>query len=198
MQCPQNYQDAKIKIMFVGNDRKNFQRIENFQKVSIDDAIEKNSEKKESTTRPFASSVNEKVNKNFNGYMVTELFMLGEYTGSRRDIQASKDWEKINYHILQEEMDICAPDCVVFLTQDPFSSDTFLLKELLGSDITFMPNSQCSDITLIKNPKIDSKKKISLMIRVPKPKGNSKYLSNTEDNIVTISSKLIKSIKNIK
>lgn len=196
MQCPPEYQDANIKIMFVGNDINNFPKIENAQTVSVSDAIEKNKENKENSTRQFALSVNKKVNNNhFNGYLVTELFILGEYTGSSRDIYASDKWEKDNYAILKKEMEICAPDCVVFLTQDSLSSDTFLLKGLLGSDIIFLPNRKCPDITLIKNPEIGSNTKISLMIRVPKPKKNSETLSKKAEKIVNISSELIKSIK---
>ena len=196
MQCPKEYENANIKIMFVGNDIENFPKIEKKRKVYVEEAIEKNKEQKETPTKRFALLVNKRVNNNHSkGCIVTELFVLGEYTGSSRDIYASDKWEKDNYAILKKEMEICAPDCVVFLTQDSHSSDTFLLKGLLGSDIIFKPNKNCADITLIKNPKIGSKTKISLMIRVPKPNKSSEYLSNEEENIVNISSELIKKIK---
>lgn len=189
MQCPKEYEDANIKIMFVGNDIDNFPKIDKKRKVYVEEAIEKNKEQKETPTKRFALSVSKRVNNNHSkGCIVTELFVLGEYTGSSRDIYASDKWRNDNYSILMNEVKICQPDCVVFLTQVPSMEDTFLLKGLLGSDIIFMPIRECTDITLIQS----SQKVLGedvLLIRVPKPR---KTISKKEEKIVDISSTLIK------
>ncbi len=189
MQCPKEYENAKIKIMFVGNDIKNFTKKDTKTNFTVGDAIEKNKKNEQNPVKRFASSLNKKVNeKNRNGYLVTELFMLGEYTGSLSGFVASDKWLKDNYSILMNEVKICQPDCVVFLTQVPSMEDTYLLKGLLGSDTIFMPVRECTDITLIQN----SKKVLGdnvLLIRVPKPRKN---LSKKEEKIVDISSTLIK------
>ena len=189
MQCPKEYEKAKIKIMFVGNDIKNFTKKDTKTDFTVDDAIEKNKKNEQNPVKQFASLLNEKVNeKNHNDYLVTELFMLGEYTGSLSDFDASERWRNDNYSILKKEVKICKPDCVVFLTQVPSMEDTFLLKGLLGSETVFMPTSDCSDVTLIQYAQDIFGKQI-LLIRVPKPQ---KTLSKKAVKIAEISSKLIK------
>ena len=193
MQCPNEYEKAKIKIMFVGNDINNFPKRDIKQHFSVDYAIEKNKHNEQTPVKQFASLLNEKVNdKNHHNYLVTELFMLGEYTGSYSDFDASEKWRDDNYSILKKEVKICQPDCVVFLTQVPSMEDTFLLKGLLGSETVFMPTSDCSDVTLIRYSQNVFDKQI-LLIRVPKPQ---KTLSNKAVKIAEISSKLIKNRKN--
>lgn len=200
MHCPEHYEDAKIKIMFVGNDIDNFPKIENVQNVTVEEAIKKNKEKNnentENPTSKFASSVNKKVNNHPKGFLVTELFMLGDYTGSRMDYKASDKWKEKNYSILKKEVEICKPDCVVFMTCEPSMSDTFQLKGLLGSDIVFMPIRECSDITEIQYKNNELGESISLMIRVPKPKKTHQHtLSKKEEKIIEVSTTLIKKVK---